>query len=256
MLPEELCQARVCFPHFVGRRIRCAKQSSALIEAEYSFATATWRACRRAGTVAPCGAVSVQRRAFSALRIAISANITIQPCKYQTVDATEGQSLRRRCARAASDRRSASCRSRWWRRAAPSAAARSRSDRANDSSVPGLRCARAYRSATDAKLFGLHAEEAGGKPDRDDDEQDDADAGAGEIASGNQLLQPILATAQKILKIGSLRARAPGATALILPRHRYSPRAKVWRNVVARPALPVGLIREASCPYNATFRCP
>ena len=24
--------------------------------------------------------------------------------------------------------------------------------------------------------------------------------------------------------------------------------------MVARPAIPVGLIREASCPYNATFR--
>ena len=84
----------------------------------------------------------------------------------------------------------------------------------------------------DALLFGLHPEEARQQPECDDDEQDQRDADAGEIATGHDLLQPVLAAPQKVLQIRrprpdrlracaprSFRTRAPRATALILPRH-------------------------------------
>ena len=85
----------------------------------------------------------------------------------------------------------------------------------------------------DAEFFGLDAEEAGQAPDRQRADQDQRDAHAAEMSAWQQLLQPVLAAAQKILKIRRprpdrlrtrapwpFRTRAPGAPALILPRHR------------------------------------
>ena len=79
----------------------------------------------------------------------------------------------------------------------------------------------------DAEFFGLHPIEAGQSPDRHGAQQDQRDADAAEIAAGQQLLQPVLAAAQKVFKIGRprphrlragapwpFRTRAPGASAL------------------------------------------
>ena len=59
----------------------------------------------------------------------------------------------------------------------------------------------------DAEFFGLDAEESGQSPDHQRDEQDDRDAHAAEIAAGQQLLQPVLAAAQKVFEIGRPRPR-------------------------------------------------
>src|SRR5450432_3355329 len=85
----------------------------------------------------------------------------------------------------------------------------------------------------DAEFFGLHAIKSGHAPDRQRADQKQRDADAAEIPARQQLLQPVLATAQKVFKIGRPRpdrlragaprpfwARAPWASALILPRHR------------------------------------
>src|SRR5436190_23384074 len=84
----------------------------------------------------------------------------------------------------------------------------------------------------DAEFFGLNAEESGQSPDRQRADQNQRDAHATEMAAGQQLLDLVLAAAQKVFKIGrarpnrlrtvaprSLRTRAPRAPALILPRH-------------------------------------
>ena len=84
----------------------------------------------------------------------------------------------------------------------------------------------------DAELFRLHAIEAGHAPDRDRADHDQRNAEPGEIAAGQQLLQPVLTAPQEILEIGrpwadrlrtgapwSFRTRTPRAPALILPRH-------------------------------------
>src|SRR3954465_1183802 len=84
----------------------------------------------------------------------------------------------------------------------------------------------------DAEFFGLHAEKSAQAPDRQRADQHQGDAHAAEMAAGQKLLQPVLAAAQKVLKIRrarpdrlrtvaprSLRTRAPWAPALILPRH-------------------------------------
>src|SRR5260221_7797108 len=84
----------------------------------------------------------------------------------------------------------------------------------------------------DALFFRLHPEEARQQPERDDQQDDQRDADAGEIAARHHLLETVLASAQKVFQIRrpwpdwlravapwSLRTRAPWATALILPRH-------------------------------------
>ena len=53
----------------------------------------------------------------------------------------------------------------------------------------------------DAELFRLDAEEAGQAPDRQRADQDQRDAHAAEMTAGQQLLQPVLTAAQKVLKI-------------------------------------------------------
>src|SRR6185312_7973119 len=88
----------------------------------------------------------------------------------------------------------------------------------------------------DALLLGLNTVEAGQSPDRQHAEQQQRHTEAAEMPARQQLLQPVLTTAQKILEIGrprpnglrpgapgAFRTRAPGASALILPRHRQSP---------------------------------
>src|SRR5262245_62616940 len=83
-----------------------------------------------------------------------------------------------------------------------------------------------------AKLFGLHAEEAGKAPDRQRAEQDHRDAHAAEMAARQELLHLVLAAAQQIFEVRRprpdrlrtlapwpFRTRAPGASALIFPRH-------------------------------------
>src|ERR1035437_10002274 len=88
----------------------------------------------------------------------------------------------------------------------------------------------------DAELFGLDAEKSGQSPDRHGADQNQRDADAAEIATRQELLEPVLGAAQKVFKIGRprphrlragaprpLRTRAPWASALILPRHRLSP---------------------------------
>src|ERR1700709_835880 len=100
---------------------------------------------------------------------------------------------------------------------------------------PGLRIIDILAATThDTHLFGLHAIKSGHAPDRQRTHYDQRDADAAEITAGQQLLQLVLAAAQKILKIGrppahrlrtgapgSLRTRAPWtSSALILPRHR------------------------------------
>ena len=58
-----------------------------------------------------------------------------------------------------------------------------------------------------AEFFGLHAEEAGQSPDRQCGDEDQRDAHAAEVSSGQHRLQFVLAAAQKILEIGRLRSR-------------------------------------------------
>jgi hypothetical protein len=57
----------------------------------------------------------------------------------------------------------------------------------------------------DPKFFRLHAKEPGQSPDRQRADQDQCDAHAAEMASGQQLLDLVLAAAQKVLKIGRAR---------------------------------------------------
>src|SRR3984893_11806753 len=96
-----------------------------------------------------------------------------------------------------------------------------------------------------AELFGLDAEKSGQSPDRQRADQNQRDAQAAEIAARQQLLQPVLSAAQKVFKVGRswpnrlrsrapwpFRTRAPGASALILPRHRQSP----LRALAGKPA--------------------
>src|SRR5262245_26039048 len=84
-----------------------------------------------------------------------------------------------------------------------------------------------------AKLFGLHAEEAGKAPDRQRADQDQRDAHAAEMAARQQLLHAVLTAAQQVFKVRRprpdrlralapwpFRTRAPRASALILPRHQ------------------------------------
>src|SRR6202051_2138385 len=88
----------------------------------------------------------------------------------------------------------------------------------------------------DAELFGLDAEKSRQSPDRQRADQNQRDAQAAEVPARQQLLQPVLSAAQKVLKIGRswpnrlrsrapgpLRTRAPWPSALILPRHGQSP---------------------------------
>src|SRR5471030_622242 len=104
-------------------------------------------------------------------------------------------------------------------------------------SQPGLRIADILAKAQhDAEFFGLHAVKPGQAPDRERTHQQQRDAEAAEITARQQLLKPVLAAAQKVFEIGrpwphrlrartpgSLRTRAPRASALILPRHRQTP---------------------------------
>ncbi|MGY4286023.1 hypothetical protein ACVWXO_005243 [Bradyrhizobium sp. LM2.7] len=53
----------------------------------------------------------------------------------------------------------------------------------------------------DALFFRLHAEETRQQPERDDDEQDQGDADAGEIATRHDLLEAVLAAPQKVFQI-------------------------------------------------------
>jgi hypothetical protein len=55
-----------------------------------------------------------------------------------------------------------------------------------------------------AELVGLDAEESGKAPQRDGGERNQRDAAAAEIAR-QQAAQPILAAAEKLLKVGRLR---------------------------------------------------
>ena len=57
----------------------------------------------------------------------------------------------------------------------------------------------------DAEFFGLNAEESGQAPDRQRADQDQRDAHAAEMAARQKLLQPVLAAAQKVLKIRRAR---------------------------------------------------
>src|SRR5262245_59439597 len=83
-----------------------------------------------------------------------------------------------------------------------------------------------------AEFFGLYAEEAREAPDRQRADQDQRDAHAAEMAARQQLLHLVLAAAQQIFKVRRprpdrlrtlaprpFRTRAPGAPALIFPRH-------------------------------------
>src|SRR5258707_2543494 len=124
----------------------------------------------------------------------------------------------------------------------------------------------------DAELFGLDAEKSGQSPDRQGADQNQRDTQAAEIAARQQLLQPVLSAAQKVFEIGRpwpdrlrsraprpFRTRAPGTSALILPRHRQSPlRAQVRVFRARRPASQYsqhldGFIGDRPGPYNASF---
>ena len=99
----------------------------------------------------------------------------------------------------------------------------------------------------DAELFGLHPEEARQQPERDDEQHDQRDADAGEIAARHDLLEAVLAAPQKVFQIRrprpdrlravapwSLRTRAPWATARFFHGIRRSPRQG---EIGPRPAL-------------------
>src|ERR1700759_2022385 len=88
----------------------------------------------------------------------------------------------------------------------------------------------------DAELFGLDAIKTGHRPAQGGGDQDDKNAEPAEIPAGQPPLKPVLGAPQKVFKVGgpwshrlragaprSFRTRAPGASALILPRHQYSP---------------------------------
>ena len=88
----------------------------------------------------------------------------------------------------------------------------------------------------DAEFFRLHAEESGQAPDRQRADQHQRDAHAAEMSARQKLLELVLAAPQKVLQVGgpwpdrlrtaspwSLGTLAPGASALILPRHINSP---------------------------------
>src|SRR4029077_9032432 len=106
----------------------------------------------------------------------------------------------------------------------------------------------------DAEFFGLDAEEAGQAPDRQRADHDQRDPHAAEVTAGQQLLQPVLAAAQEVLKVRrprpdrlrtgapwSFRTRAPGAPALILPRHqRFS---SAGPGLTSRPSMSARLYR-------------
>src|SRR5258708_12469221 len=105
----------------------------------------------------------------------------------------------------------------------------------------------------DTELFGLDAENSGQSPDRQGADQNQRDTQAAEIAARQQLLQPVLSAAQKVFEIGRpwpdrlrsraprpFRTRAPGASALILPRHRQSPSAGPSPRISGEtPGLPI-----------------
>src|SRR5215204_4191988 len=122
----------------------------------------------------------------------------------------------------------------------------------------------------DAELFGLDAEESGQTPDRQRADQDQRDAHAAEMTARQDLLDLVLAAAQKVLKVRRpwpdrlrsraprpFRTRAPGAPALILPRHsnlssagrpgtgaRLANSARLYRG-------PLGPLQRAACPQTS-----